>query len=306
MKPLFHKKILKVYIMVKPVCGIILYGMKYIEDYPYMQEWKDMNKGVAFYICTMCVETEDKKQREEDFLRSLPDCIVMDNPLFTWVIERIKRDRLPIHILVDVIRWYALQEMMKLSNVAYVIEGDVKCLQPDWMTSCLPDVQQGITIFGRDRACIVSKDSPMDDIDPIIRMYENTYKYLLVPKVFTGNFLYTMLEDNVEAKLARQDYDEALELARGLPPDKVEEAEAEFIKLIPFSILAIGIRQLHEFKLHLPTRTEFDAERKNCYVHEQKLEWSKGGSRKRKKRKTHRKKYGIRKRWKNSTAREIK
>ena len=278
-----------------PVCGIILYGMEYLQNYSYLQEWKDMNPDVRFYICTMCVETGDKLQKEKDFLKSLPDCIIINNPLLTWLLERINK-QLVMQFLGDILRWYALQKMMELSTVAYVIEGDVKCVKPNWMTLHLPEIKQGITIFGRDRACIVSKGDSIKYIDSILQMYENTYTYLLVPKVFTGNFIYDMIEDDVNARLARDtDYEEAVETATTLTPADLERKETEFINDIPYSILGIGIRPISKFKFNLPKRPDFDAEREKCYIHEQKLKWMVGNSRKRKKRKrkTHRKRYSF-------------
>lgn len=233
-----------------------------------------MNPGVRFYICTMCIETGDKLQREQDFLRGLPDCIIINKPLLTWILDRINK-KLVIQFLSDILRWYALQKMMELSTVAYVIEGDVKCVTPNWMTMHLPEIKQGITIFGRDRACIVSKGAnSIKYIESILQMYENTYTYLLVPKVFTGNFIYDMIEDNVNARLARNtDYSEAVETATTLTPADLKRNETGFVGGIPRSILGIGIRQIPKFNFNLPKRPDFDAEREECYIHEQTLKW---------------------------------
>ena len=68
-----------------------------------------------------------------------------------------------------ILRWYALQALTARSKIVYVIEGDVQCKTRDWMTSCLPNINEGITT----RSCLYGNHGEKD-IESIIRMYENT------------------------------------------------------------------------------------------------------------------------------------
>lgn len=269
------------------ICGIVLYGEEYIKSKKKnIDQWKMLNPDTTFYICTVDMPGEG----HEDY--GIP-LVVINNTVVNWYRDALIRHGLPIHILSDILRWYALHHLRLIVGGApklFMLEGDVICSEDhyNWMAQYPP--QEGITVFGTDRACMVEYNG-LSMTQNIIGMFENIYIHLIVPRIFGGNYIYNFPHSDFLDRLKRDSYYKTELHVRkiavaGFLPDESDikgiekslsgenpiAAEKSFLEDIPYSIQGIGILTLGSaspIKFHRPyTTLDLDPEREKYYIHQ--------------------------------------
>jgi len=257
-------------------CGIIIYGVEYIRSHmDDIRKWQTMNPGVEFIITTVA-EEEEKAAIEE--ITAGFEVVYIEEPIVQWCKHELQEFGLPIHFLSDVMRWFCMDAIKDRGEKVFLIEADVICLQDNWMMEYPPT--KALTLFGTDRACALfcPNIDAMDSLIDIVTFYRNVYEHLIQKNIFVGNFDHLMM-GNVDETLKDYAYCEILKIRK--KERSTKEDERNYLNLIPFSLL--GFKQRGYFKIHIQDGVEGV-----MYRHLKKQHWRKGGTKRKRGRKTRR------------------
>ena len=234
--------------MEKITCGFVIYGVDYIRDHiENIKQWREMNPEIVFEITTILLKDET-----EDIINEITKGFTVhyiNEPIVIWLRDQLQKYHLPIHFLSDVMRWFCLEKLFMNSDTDFLLEADVICLKPQWLIESIPKLEDGLTIFGKDRSCIVIHNNG-DTLSTIVNMFRNVYHLLILENVFVGNFMNKITgesEDIVISYLNQLDYDKLMEIDIELR--STEKDKIDFINDLPRSILGIGIR--YGFGIHI-------------------------------------------------------
>ena len=220
------------------------------------------------------------------------EVIFITHPFLEWLVQNLQHYKRPLHYLSDILRWYIMHHIIHLTNsqTIYVIEADVVCITPNWMLDRMSYLQECVTLFGKDKACIAyhyARDPTKSKttMTEIITMYDNIFEYRVKQNIFGGNFDHLMTSDSIEE--LKRDWHYLSLMSRPVKDRSSDYDIRNYLDDIPVGILGIAIRR--NFNICLPFANDqlYDAERVGDYIHEAKQEWNtgKGGTKRKKRRK---------------------